>query len=99
LRANRPEKDGSDKLNIPESLWAMKDNFCGGSRAEAGGRKCSPGPGKKGSSGSCVLPEVYTHLSKWNVHDYRKAVMWGKLRDEINQLTYKLNWFKSIAYK
>jgi hypothetical protein len=29
LRANRPEKDGPDELNIPKSPWAMKDNFCG----------------------------------------------------------------------
>jgi hypothetical protein len=29
VRTNRPEKDGSDKLNIPKSLWAMKDKFCG----------------------------------------------------------------------
>jgi hypothetical protein len=27
LRANRPERDGPDELNIPKSPWAMKDNF------------------------------------------------------------------------
>jgi hypothetical protein len=31
----------SYELNIPESVRAMKDNFCGDARREARGRKCS----------------------------------------------------------
>ncbi len=35
-RLSRLEKDRSHELDIPESVRAMKDNFCGNARAEAG---------------------------------------------------------------
>jgi len=42
----RPEKDRSRELNIPESLWAMKDNFCGNAvRKRKKGK--TPVPGQK----------------------------------------------------
>jgi hypothetical protein len=47
-RLSRLEKDRSHGLNIPESIRAWKDNFCGNARTVAGWMKeVLPAPDKK----------------------------------------------------